>query len=436
MALLRTGRDNPIDGHAGAPVGVPVRVVERRVVTRHELPNRTIVKVILTLVLLWLLVQLSTLLLELFIALLLTAALDPLVTRLERRGWPRPVSVGLILVALAGLFALVLLIVIPPIVNEGTQVANNLPEYTNRFKRLFHNYPEISKRINNAANTGAVDPGMLVSSALAFGTGFLSVLTNLLLILTMAAYLLVDGERVYSWVAHYLPMAQRVKVRRALPEISKLVSGYLAGQAITSLLFGTFVWIILTMLGMPQALLLALLAAIADAVPIVGVFVATIPPVLIAATISIPTAAIVLIAYTAYQQVENYVIVPRVYRGTMEISSFAVLLAVLVGAELLGIVGALLALPIAAAIPALERIWLPEEAQPAATARLATSPASRPGIRRRRSAPPEPAPPATATDAPAPPDATESAPAIHRRHAPGAGAIPSGSVPGPSQPQN
>ena len=110
--------------------------------------------------------------------------------------------------------------------------------------------------------------------------------------------------------------------------------------------------------GVPQPLFLALLAAIGDAIPIVGVTAVTIPTVLIAATVSIQTGIIVLAAYLIYQQLENYLLVPRIYQSTLNISSFAVLVSVLIGSALLGIVGALLALPIAAVIPALEDIWL------------------------------------------------------------------------------
>ena len=138
--------------------------------------------------------------------------------------------------------------------------------------------------------------------------------------------------------------------------INLLSSGERALVAL-SLLFGIFAYVVLSILGVPQPLLLAILAAVADAIPVVGVAIATIPAVLLALTISTPVAGIVLALYLAYQQVENYVIVPRVYRGTLELHPFAVLLAVLVGAQLLGVLGVLLALPIAAAVPVIERIW-------------------------------------------------------------------------------
>jgi predicted PurR-regulated permease PerM len=173
----------------------------------------------------------------------------------------------------------------------------------------------------------------------------------------MTAYLLADGERIYDWTVRYLPHGQRMRVRQALPEISRVVSGYLLGQFLTSLLFGVFAYVVLSILGVPQPLLLAILAAVADAIPVVGVAIATVPAVLLALTVSPPVAGIVLALYLVYQQVENYVIVPRVYRGTLELHPFAVLIAVLVGAQLLGVLGVLLALPIAAAVPVIERIW-------------------------------------------------------------------------------
>jgi predicted PurR-regulated permease PerM len=90
---------------------------------------------------------------------------------------------------------------------------------------------------------------------------------------------------------------------------------------------------------------------------VVGVVIAAVPAALLALTVSPATAGIVMALYLAYQQVENYLIVPRVYRGTLELHPFAVLIAVLVGAQLLGVLGVLLALPIAAAVPVIERIW-------------------------------------------------------------------------------
>jgi predicted PurR-regulated permease PerM len=327
------------------------------VTVRHEVPLRSIATVLAVLAVLWLLAQLWTLLLSLFVALLLTAALDPPVSRLERRGVPRAASIAIFILALVGVVAAVAVLVVPPLLEQGTQLAEAAPGYLERFRLFTQANPEVFTRVQAAAAGSDADPQAVASRFLAAGTGLFRGISAFLIVLVMTAYLLADGERIYDWTVRYLPQEQRVRVRQALPEISRVVSGYLLGQLLTSLLFGVFAYVVLSILGVPQPLLLAIVAAVADAIPVVGVVIATVPAVLLALTVSPPVAVIVLALYLVYQQVENYLIVPRVYRGTLELHPFAVLIAVLVGAQLLGVLGVLLALPIAAAVPVIERIW-------------------------------------------------------------------------------
>jgi predicted PurR-regulated permease PerM len=327
------------------------------VTVRHEVPLRTIATVLAVLAVLWLLAQLWTLLLSLFVALLLTAALDPPVSRLERRGVPRAVSIAVFVLALAGIVAGIAVLVVPPLLEQGTQLAEAAPGYLERFRTFTQANPEVFTRVQAATAGSDADPQAVATRFLAAGAGLFRGISAFVIVLVMTAYLLADGERIYDWTVRYLPAEQRIRVRLALPEISRVVSGYLLGQFLTSLLFGVFAYVVLSILGVPQPLLLAIVAAVADAIPVVGVVIATVPAVLLALTVSPLVAGLVLALYLAYQQVENYLIVPRVYRGTLELHPFAVLLAVLVGAQLLGVLGVLLALPIAAAVPVIERIW-------------------------------------------------------------------------------
>jgi predicted PurR-regulated permease PerM len=345
-------RDAPVDESERSGTLVPAFIT-----VRHELPIRTIVTVLAVLAVLWLLAQLWSLLLSLFVALLLTAALDPPVSRLERRGVPRAASIAIFVLALAGIVAGIAVLVVPPLIEQGTQLAEAAPGYLERFRLFTQANPEVFTRVQAAAAGSDADPQAVASRFLAAGTGLFRGISAFLIVLVMTAYLLADGERIYDWTVRYLPQDQRIRVRQALPEISRVVSGYLLGQLLTSLLFGVFTFVVLTALSVPQPLLLAILAAVADAIPVVGVVIATVPAVLLALTVSPLVAGIVLALYLAYQQIENYLIVPRVYRGTLELHPFAVLIAVLVGAQLLGVLGVLLALPIAAAVPVIERIW-------------------------------------------------------------------------------
>jgi len=251
-------------------------------------------------------------------------------------------------------------LLVAPVAAQGRQLATDLPGYVEQAQTLVDANPDLFERARAAAERAAADPAILLSGLLRVGVGVAAVASNALIVAVLAVYLLVDGERIIDWVLHYAPPRQRAKVRRAMPKISKVVSGYVVGQAITSLLFGVIAFATLTLVGVPQPLLLAVLAGLLDAVPIAGILVATVPAVLLALTVSWPAATIVFAVYIAYQQVENYLVVPRIYRGTLKISSFAVLIAVLVGAKLLGIVGVLLALPVAAAVPVVERVWRKE----------------------------------------------------------------------------
>jgi predicted PurR-regulated permease PerM len=348
------------------------QAVPEKVIARIELPWRTIARVIITLAILWLIIRLWSILLLLLIGLLLTAALSPAVSWLQKHGMRKGTAVTAVLLSLLAGFALILLILIPPIVTETGNFADDLPSYVEHYQGVFqHRYPSLYQRLKDYADQKSQNGGFAVDvpvpRIIAAGAGVFQAISDTVVVLVITAYLLLDGGRIYRWSVRYLPDNQEVKVRQAMPEISSVVSGYVAGQLLTSLLFGTYAFIVLSLANVPQPLFLALLAAILDAVPIVGVFIATIPAILLALTVSVPTAVVVVVAYVLYQQLENYLIVPRVYRGTLQISSFAVLIAVIVGSELLGIIGALIALPIAAAIPVIERIWITGEPIPVST---------------------------------------------------------------------
>ena len=130
------------------------------------------------------------------------------------------------------------------------------------------------------------------------------------------------------------------------------------GQAIASALFTVFTGIALSVLGVPAVVPLAILAGLCDVIPVVGVILATVPAVLLALTVSPATAGIVLVCYVGYHIFETYFLVPRIYGARLRLSTLAVLLALLAGHTLQGVIGAVLVLPLVAAYPIIERIWL------------------------------------------------------------------------------
>jgi predicted PurR-regulated permease PerM len=137
-----------------------------------------------------------------------------------------------------------------------------------------------------------------------------------------------------------------------------VIFGYVAGNIATSVFATIFVLVVLSALKVPAAMLLALLAGVFDFIPVLGFILSAVPAVVLALTRSPATALIVVLLYIGYHTIENYLIAPWVYGDRLQLSNIAVVLAFAIGAELAGVVGALIALPIAAAYPAIERIWL------------------------------------------------------------------------------
>jgi predicted PurR-regulated permease PerM len=176
--------------------------------------------------------------------------------------------------------------------------------------------------------------------------------------LILTVYLLIEWKQTLEWVIAFFPGQRRAKVRRTLAEAREAVFGYVVGNVVTSIFATCVVFAGLTLLHVPAAFVLALLAGVFDFVPVLGFILSGLPAVLLAATVSTTTVVLVIALYVTYHFVENYFIGPLVYGGKLAMSNIAVLLAFAVGAELGGVIGALLALPVAATYPAIERIWL------------------------------------------------------------------------------
>ena len=337
-----------------------------KTVTRIEIPIRTILTVVLSLLVIWVVIQVLGILLQVFLAFLLATALLPVVKRLQNRGISKGVSTAIVFLGLIVIIVGFFGIIVPPLVEQGQNMVDNAPEYLDRFEGIIERYPSIDEQYqrflenglsgdsNGSSGSSASIP---VGEVLQIGAGIFSRIADTFFVLILTFYLMLEGDRTWKFLSRYFTPRLRYRIRRSYPEITRVISGYLIGQAINSLSFGIFAFITLTILGVPETLLLAVLAAVFDAVPIVGVPIATIPALVLALTVSWQTALIVLIAYTVYQQFENYVMVPRVFGNTLQVSSLSILVGVLVGGQLLGVIGIILSLPITAAIPVLERVW-------------------------------------------------------------------------------
>ncbi len=310
--------------------------------------------VVLVLFLAFVFVKLWPVVVLLVISLMLVASLAPLVA-IVRNKFNRKVATRVaVLTLLAGVMGLIVL-TIPPLAAQLSTLGGQFNDLSKQVQaQLAERSPELAKiigqvKVSSVPGPGATDAVKEVAfSAVGLVTGFVT-------ILMLTVYLLVEGPDVATKLVKVYPRGKRLEVRQMVGEMGEQVGAYLRGQLITSFLAGLATYIILTIFGVPNALALAWLMAIADAIPIAGPVLGMIPPVVSAYAEKDQKGLYVLIALLIYHQIENYLVVPRVYGRALNLSPLSVLFSILVGASLLGMVGAFLALPFAAIIPILWR---------------------------------------------------------------------------------
>ncbi|HVL25779.1 MAG TPA: AI-2E family transporter [Thermomicrobiales bacterium] len=361
-----TGHQEPI-ARADAPPGRDPAPVAPPPLTRVriELPTRTIVQVLATIVIVSLFLEVRGTLFVIVMGMFIALVLDGPVGWLHRRGLPRPLAITVVLGAAVGGLALLLANLIPPLVDQLREFWDQLPTYVEEslawLQRRQPGLYDVILEWSDAQREGLTSGGVDLQGVFSQGVDVFSSMANIVIALIVAVYFLADQGRTIDPLIALLPPRPREKLRRTIPAVARVINGYVAGQTFNSTLFALFTLIVLSTLDVPSAGVLALIAAIGDAIPQVGVTLATIPAVLLSLTVSFQTAIIVLIAYIVYQQIENYVTSPRVFGKTLDLPPLITMIAILIGGGLMGIIGVLLALPVAAAIPVIVRIWTDDE---------------------------------------------------------------------------
>jgi predicted PurR-regulated permease PerM len=312
-----------------------------------ELSLRNLLTIAGVLAGLWLLTKLWGVLLLASVGLLLAAALMPYVDWLWRKTGNRALAVLIVVLAVVLAFAFVLLIVAPPMYNQGRDLWDQYPELQDRAARIAEErgWLDLRDRIIEFQPADLVGPQLVDTSRTVLNVVIASVT-----VFFLAAYFLIDARRLREFLFFSTPHAWHVHIRELLPALQRVVGGYIRGQLITSASIFLFTFVMLTVLRVPNATALAAIAGVADLIPLIGVYVLLAPMTLAALSVSTTTAIIAVAVMVAYQQFEDRLLVPRVYGQTLRLPTIAVVLAILAGGELLGLIGALLALPAAAAI--------------------------------------------------------------------------------------
>lgn len=309
---------------------------------------------------LWLLVTLQQILLQVLLAIILASGLSPLVGLLQQAGLPRAASVLLIYLALIGLLVLLGVAVIPPVVVQIEEAVANAPTYGDQLlqrlrdlRTTFPFLPPLDEQLQGQLRGLGSQVGALASQALTlarFAMGVFSGLLNTLLVLLLTLYLVVDGVHVRDYFLSFVAPARRPYLRQVTDRMGRRMGGWLIGELALMATIGVLSFVGLTVLGVRGALLLAVVAAIGEAIPIVGPILSAVPAVIVAFTQAPFLALLTAGLYLIIQQMENNLLVPRVMQRAVDLHPLAVILSLLGGSALLGVLGAIVSVPVAAAI--------------------------------------------------------------------------------------
>jgi predicted PurR-regulated permease PerM len=323
-----------------------------------------IVSVAVVLYLLWLLRKpIGWLLIAIFLAVALSSPVNYL-NRSMRRGFAIAiVYIGLLLVPI-----LLIALIVPPLIGEANDFAENVPRYAddltefvqeNETLRNLNEDYDITQKLEEEAGKLPERLGGAAGTLRDIGLGIVSSLFALLTILVMTAFLLGSGPQWRDQIISSRPREQQERLRRSLDHMASAVSGYVAGALTIAMIAGIATFIVLTILGVPFSGPLAVLAGLASLIPMVGATIAAILIGVVTLFEDFPTATIIWAIWAiAYQQIENNLIQPQIQKRTVNVHPLLTIVAVLCGGTLLGVLGAIVAIPVAASIQILLREYV------------------------------------------------------------------------------
>ena len=329
-----------------------------------EITTLTVLKVlgiILALVLAW---YLRSILVLLFIVLIIVATLAPFVDWAEKRRIPRILSVIIIYISFLAVIFLLGYLIFPPLVHQIIDFANKAPQYVQYPEffsaeklQVFTEKYNISGTIREnlstiMRNTASITQGIFTASAAAF-----AILAQLIIALALIFYILLTKNQLIEGFLKYIPKNKKKIVEKVGREILVKLGMWSRGQFALCLIIGFMDGVALKIIGVPYALTLGVFAAFTELIPNIGPIIGAIPAIIIAYFISPTTALIVAIVYIAIQQLENHVLVPNIMRKAVGINPAVIIIAVLIGAELYGILGIIIAVPIASILAIIIRTW-------------------------------------------------------------------------------
>ncbi|HMM48093.1 MAG TPA: AI-2E family transporter [Miltoncostaeaceae bacterium] len=328
--------------------------------------NRAVVRILLIIIgmggLLWLAWVSRGVLTWLAIGAFLAIAIDPLVSVLQRRlHLPRSAAIALVYLMGIGALSGAVLLFVPPLIDAGQQLADQIPSYVRRLQeselvqRLDAEYDLLGRLQDEATGTleGVAGPDTAVEITQRIVNGLVAMLSIAVIAFLLSLY----GGRVRRWVLDQTQGETRLRLERIADRIYRVIAGYVVGVALVAATGGLAAYIFLSVLGVPFAPLLAFWAGLASLIPMVGATLGGIPYITVAFFQGWPIGVAAIVFLIVYQQVENNLFQPIIHRFTVNLNPLWVILSVLVGSQVLGLVGALVAIPLGGIVQVLIQEW-------------------------------------------------------------------------------
>uniref|UniRef100_A0A831Z0B3 AI-2E family transporter n=1 Tax=candidate division WWE3 bacterium TaxID=2053526 RepID=A0A831Z0B3_UNCKA len=309
----------------------------------YEITPRTIILGLAVLALVWVLIQIKLVVVAIFIALILGLALDPLVVKLKEIRLPRPVGVFLVFFFFLAVLLGLLAYGFTPMVNQIGKFIVNLPQFLGPVLNSLGPIPFVNELQQQLVSQAT----LLSANILTIAGSVVSNILFLIMVLFLTFYFLLDWENLKIRLVEMLNSRAQVRVRRIVESMEKHLGGWLRGQLILMVVVGVLVYLGLFALGVEYALPLAVIAGLFEVIPTIGPILSAVPALLVGFGTSFGLGAWILVLYIVVQQLENSLIVPNVMGRAVGFSPLTTLLIVFAGAQVFGIGGAILSIPIA-----------------------------------------------------------------------------------------
>jgi predicted PurR-regulated permease PerM len=301
------------------------------------------------------------------VALFLAVGLNPAVEFLMRRGLKRPWAVLYVIVGVLAAFGLFLVAIVPVVSHQVSAISDALPAWFDQLQkngtiRSFDNKYDVSTKVTDYLQSGALAK-KLFGGALGLGLAILGILANVFVVIVLTLYFLASLPSMKHAAYQLAPASRRERVSLLGDRVLRNIGGYVSGAFVVALCAGLSTMVFLFIVGLGSyAVALALVVALLDVIPMIGATIGAAIVCVIGFATDPTTGLICVVFYIAYQQLENFLIYPRVMARSVKIPGALTVIAALIGGSLLGVVGALLAIPTAASIMLLVReIWVPRQ---------------------------------------------------------------------------